>query len=125
VSAKVREFAERLMDEVWADFDHTSVPRFYHPDMVGHHRAEVLTIEDIVERLKWDALNLADPAYDIQDIIADTDRFAIRFVCSCTLIDTAQRFTTEVNCFYRLRDGKISEFWLLCDAAFDCKRRPL
>ena len=34
---------------------------------------------------------------------------------------TGQRFTTEVNYFYRLRDDRISAFWLLSDADFDYK----
>ena len=112
------------MEEVWVPFDHACVPRFYHPDVVGHHRAQVLTFEDVVERLKWDRQNFKDAAYDIQDIVADTDRFAIRFLYACTLIATGQRFVTEVNYFYRLRDGKVAEFWLLSDADFDYKARP-
>lgn len=123
MSEMTREFAVRLMQEVWVPFDHAAVSRFYQPDMVGHHRTQVLTVEDVVERLKWDRLNFRDPVYDIQDIVADTDRFAIRFLYACTLIATGQRFATEVNYFYRLRDGKIAEFWLLSDADFDYKAR--
>ncbi len=121
---QIRNFALQLMDEVWVPFDHAAVPRFYHPDMVGHHRAQVLTVDDVVQRLKWDRLNFRDPNYDIQNIIADMNGFAIRFLYSCTLIASGERFTSEVNYFYRLRNGKISEFWLLSDSDFDYKQRP-
>lgn len=117
----IRDFADRLMDEVWRPFDHAAVPRFYHADAVGHHRAQVLSVEDVVERLKWDRLNFKDPRYDIRDTIVDADMesFAIRFLYSCTLVATGERFTSEVNYFYRLQGGRISEFWLLSDKDFD------
>ena len=126
-SGPIRDFAGRLMDEVWRPFDHAAVPRFYHADAVGHHRAQVLTVEDVVERLKWDRLNFKDPRYDISDTVvdADTDRFAIRFLYSCTLVATGERFTSEVNYFYRLQGGRISEFWLLSDKDFDYRAPKL
>jgi predicted ester cyclase len=124
MSGTVREFALRLMQEVWMPFDHTAVPRFYHPDAIGHHRAQVLTLDDVVNRLRWDVGNFADPVYDIRDIVADTDRFAIRFLYSCTLIASGERFVTEVNYFYRLREGHIAEFWLLSDTDFDYRQHP-
>lgn len=121
MSETTRAFALRLMQDVWERFDASAVPRFYRADMVGYHRAQVLTRDDVVRRLKWDQRNFSDAAYDIQDIVADTDRFAIRFLYACTLVATGQRFTTEVNYFYRLRDDRISAFWLLSDADFDYK----
>lgn len=121
MSETTRAFAVRLMQEVWQPFDAAAVPRFYHPDMVGHHRAQRLSRDDVVRRLEWDRRNFRDAVYDIQDIVVDTDRFALRFLYACTLVSTGQRFTTEVNYFYRLRDDRISAFWLLSDADFDYK----
>lgn len=118
-SQPIRNFATRLMDEVWRPFDDAAVPRFYHADAMGYHRSQVLTVEDVVERLKWDRLNFKDARYDIRDIVAGTDRFAIRFLYSCTLVATGEHFTSEVNYFYRLQGGRISEFWLLSDKDFD------
>lgn len=122
--AETRAFAIRLMREVWEPFDHTAVPRFYHADMVGHHRRQVLDRDDVAARLQWDVPNFRDPAYDIRDIVADEDKFAIRFVFTCTLAATGAAFSTEVVYFYRLRDGKVAEFWLLSDGDFDYKQRP-
>lgn len=120
----VRAFANRLMDEVWRPFDHTALERFYHPDVVGHHRSQTLSLSDISNRLQWDVQNFDNPIYDIRDIVAAADRFAIRFLYSCTLVATGEAFRTEVIYFYHLRGGRIAEFWLLSDAEFDYKQRP-
>jgi predicted ester cyclase len=123
-AAETRAFAERLMKEVWETFDHTALPRFYHADMVGHHRAQTLTLEDVSARLQWDVLNFGEPVYDIQNLVAGEDEFAIRFMYTCTMIKTGEKFRTEVIYFYRLVGGKVAEFWLLSDAPFDYKQRP-
>jgi predicted ester cyclase len=123
-AAETRDFAERLMKEVWETFDHTALPRFYHADMVGHHRDQTLTLDDVSARLQWDVLNFGEPVYDIRNLVAGEDEFAIRFVYTCTMIKTGEKFRTEVIYFYRLEGGKVAEFWLLSDAAFDYKMRP-
>jgi len=122
--AETRDFALRLMREVWETFDHTALSRFYHADMVGHHRAQTLDLADVSNRLQWDVLNFGDPVYDIRDIVADEDKFAIRFIYTCTMLKTGDKFVTEVNYFYHLRDGRVEEFWLLGDGDFDYKMRP-
>lgn len=122
--SETREFAHRLMQEVWETFDHTALPRFYHADMVGHHRKQMITLEDVSLRLQWDVENFGDPVYEIRNLVADEDQFAIRFHFTCTMIKTGERFRTEVIYFYRLQDGKVAEFWLLSDGDFDYKQRP-
>ncbi|MGF7160299.1 putative ester cyclase [Rhodoligotrophos appendicifer] len=119
---QTREFAERLMREVWIPYDHTAMDRFYHRDMIGHHRQQTLSFEDVGNRLQWDVPNFLESSYDIRDIVAEADKFAIRFVFECLLSATKTRFSTEVIYFYHLRDGKISEFWLLSDGDFDYKQ---
>lgn len=123
-AAETHDFARRLMREVWETFDHTALPRFYHADMVGHHRQQTLTLDDVSSRLQWDVLTFGDPVYDIRNLVAGEDEFAIRFIYTCRMIATGADFRTEVNYFYRLRDGKVAEFWLLGDGDFDYKQRP-
>lgn len=69
-----------MMREVWEPFDHSAVGSFYNRDVRGHHREQELTYDDVVERLRSDPDRFRDHAYDIQDIIASEDRFAIRFI---------------------------------------------
>jgi len=59
-----------------------------------------------------------NPRFDIKDIIAAEDKWAIRFLFTATGA-SGQPVSVEVNYFYHLRVGKISEFWLLADIDFD------
>ncbi|WP_342641857.1 ester cyclase [Rhodoligotrophos ferricapiens] len=119
---EVRDFATRLMDEVWRTFDDQAVERFYRRDVIGHHREQTLGFEDIVARLQRDVGKFGAPVYDIADIIAEQDKFAIRFIFSCTLLPANTPIATEAIYFYHLRDGKIAEFWLLSDTPFDYRQ---
>jgi predicted ester cyclase len=119
---EVHAFATRLMQEVWEPFEADKLSEFYHPDVVGHHRLQTFGYKDLENRLAWDRKNRANQAFNITNIIAEEDKFAIRFIF--TAIDNAQKQEPpiEVIYFYHLRDGKISEFWLLASVDFDYKQ---
>jgi len=117
-SGKTLAFAERLMREVWERFDAEAVPRFYHRDVIGHHRKQRLTYDDVVHRLVTDRPRYADPRFDIKDIVAAVDKWAIRFLFTATGA-SGQAISAECNYFYHLKAGKISEFWHLADIDFD------
>lgn len=115
-----REFALRLMKEVWEPFDHTKLGEFYHPDVVGHHVSQTIRLADIENRLRRDRIHWKDPVYDIKNLVAEPDRFAIRFVFSATRIETGERDEgIETVYFYNLKDGKVSEFWTLASIDYD------
>ena len=107
-------FARELMDRVWRRLDSSELADFYHLDVVGHHDSprgsDRLGFEDVRHRLDWDRQTFADPQYDITDLLAGVDRFALRFHYSATLISTGERYESEAAYFYHLRDGKIAEF---------------
>jgi predicted ester cyclase len=117
-SEETLDFAERLMREVWLPLDPEPVDRFYRRDVVGYNRQQRLSYDDVVHRLVTDRPRFADPHYDIQDIIAAEDKFAIRFAFTAKLA-SGQPVSAEANYFYHLREGKISAFWLLADIDFD------
>jgi predicted ester cyclase len=117
-SRETLAFAKRLMREVWEPFDAEAVPRFYHRDVIGHHRRQLLTYDDVVHRLVTDRPRYANPRFDIKDIIAEEDKWAIRFMFAATGA-SGQPISAEVNYFYHLKENKISEFWLLSDFDFD------
>ena len=75
-SRETQAFAERLMREVWEPFAAEAVPRFYHRDMIGHHRKQQLTYDDVVHRLVTDHPRYPNPKFDIKDIVAAEDKFA-------------------------------------------------
>jgi len=116
---ETRKFALRLMDEVWRPFDYTKLPMFYHSDVVGHHRDQTIRLADIENRLRRDRIHWTDPVYDIKNLIAEEDAFALRFLYSATQISTGKRDEVEVIYFYRLTGGRISEFWTLASIDFD------
>src|SRR3954454_14876663 len=118
---KTEAFARSLMREVWETFDPEAAPRFYHRNVVGHHRAQTLNYQDILNRLAWDRKHNAAPVFVIQELIAAPDRFAIRFEYSAKEGEAKQDFHAEVIYFYHLRGDKVSEFWLLSDKDFDYK----
>ncbi len=102
------------------------VPQFYRRDVVGYHDgyhgSQELGYHDIVNRLDWDKQTFSDPVYDIRDIIAVEDRFAIRFNYTANIIATDEEAGSEAAYFYHLKDGKIAEFWLLADVDFDYRQ---
>jgi predicted ester cyclase len=117
------EFAERLMKEVWEPFDYSAVERFYNRDVRGHNRSQELVYDDVVYRLRSDTGRFANSVYDIRDIVASEDKFAIRFIYTATVVATGEPVETEVNYFYHLKEGKVSEFWVLADIQFDYKAK--
>jgi predicted ester cyclase len=119
-SQETLEFAQRLMREVWEPLDARAVPRFYHHDVIGHNRQQLLTYDDVVHRIVTDHPRYPNPVFNIQDIVAAQDKWAIRFIFTSSG-STGQGVTTEVIYFYHLRDSKIAEFWVLADVAFDYK----
>lgn len=116
---EMRLFAKRLMREVWEPFDYTKLAEFYHADVVGHHRSQTIHLADIELRLRRDRIHWADPVYDIKNLIAEPDAFALRFIFSATEISTRKQDTVEVVYFYHIRNGKISEFWTLSSMDYD------
>jgi predicted ester cyclase len=112
------------MRQVWEPFDSSAMPRFYHRDVIGHHRradgsTQELGYDDVAKRLDWDKQTSADAVYDVRDIVAEEDRFALRFVYTADFVPTGGKIDVEVMYFYHLRDGKVAEFWTLSNADYD------
>lgn len=120
---EIHTFARNLMREVWEPFDVSKLDQFYHRDVIGHHRAQAIHFPDIENRLAWDRKTREGQAYHIKDIIAEDNRFSIRFVFTTTELPTGENAEIEVIYFYHLRDGKIAEFWLLAGVDFDYLER--
>jgi len=135
------EFARTLMKEVWEAFDSSALARFYHRDMVGHHRrpneTQELGYADVVNRLNWDEQTNSNPVFDYRDIVAEEDRFAIRYSYKADFVPQGDdgmrdhhtaaaggKIDVEMIYFYHLREGKVAEFWLQANVDFDYKAKP-
>jgi predicted ester cyclase len=119
----IYQFAQDLMQKVWIPFDPSHLPEFYHRNVVGHHRDQTLSFSDVENRLLWDRKNILNSRYNIQEIIADDDRFSIRFIYTASLIKTHQNIGVEVIYFYHIQTNKIAEFWTLASIEFDYKEK--
>lgn len=115
---EIKNFALKLMHEVWEPFDDKKVRDFYHSDLVGHHRDQIIGIEDVENRLRFDQENFTNPVYKIINLTAGYDEFSIHFNYKAQLPDD-DLFQVEVMYFYRLKKDLISEFWTLASVDFD------
>ena len=125
---ETRSFAQQLLQEVWEPFDSEAVSRFFHRDVVGWHRRadsswQELEYDDVVKRLTWDKETNANPLFDVRDIIAEEDRFALRLLYTADFIPTGGKIDVEMMYFYRVRGDKVGEFALLASVDFDFKAK--
>ena len=125
---ETRSFAQQLLQEVWEPFDSEAVSRFFHRDVVGWHRRadsswQELEYDDVVKRLTWDKETNANPLFDVRDIIAEEDRFALHFLYTADFIPTGGKINVEMMYFYRVRGDKVGEFALLASVDFDFKAK--
>lgn len=135
------EFARALMKEVWEPFDSSAVAKFYHQDVAGHHRrleeTQELGYADVVNRLDWDKQTNRNAVFDYRDIIAEEDRYAIRYSYKADFVPQGNgreqdrhtaasggKIDVEMIYFYHLREGKVAEFWLQANGDFDYKAKP-
>lgn len=135
------EFARSLMKEVWEPFDSSAVARFYHQDVVGHHRrpneTQELGYADVVNRIDWDKQTNTNGVFDYRDIIAEEGRYAIRYSYRADFAPQDEdgmqdrhtavaggKIDVEMIYFYHLREGKVAEFWLQANVDFDYKAKP-
>ena len=109
-SQETLAFAQRLMREVWEPLDAQAVPRFYHHDVIGHNRQQLLTYDDVVHRIVTDHPRYPT-RFEIQDIVAAEDKRAIRVIFTSTG-STDQGVTTEVIYFYHFHPQDLP-FWVL------------
>src|SRR5213080_4125047 len=99
---EVHAFATRLMHEVWEPFKAEKLHELYHADVTGHHRQQTLRYTDLENRLAWDRENRTNQIFNITDIIAEENKFAIRFVFTAAEKTQNQETPIEVIYFYHL-----------------------
>jgi len=121
--AEIKEFALKLMQKVWKPYNDEKVKDFYHPEMIGYHRGQIIHIDDVENRLRWDKKNFIDPVYTIENLVVGDDSFSIHFHYNSKDIKTGEIFKAETMYFYRLEDDLIKEFWTLASVDFDYLER--
>jgi steroid delta-isomerase-like uncharacterized protein len=91
-------------------FDHAAVPEHQHG------------IDGFKHVMEWVREFSADVHYDIEDIISEGDRVAVRMTQSGThtgtvrgIPPTGKRFSVEYVHWFRIADGKVAELWAVRD----------
>ena len=121
--AEIKKFALKLMQEVWKPYNDEKVKDFYHQDMIGYHRDQIIGRNDVENRLLWDKKNLTDPVYMIENLVVGDNEFSIHFSYRAKDIKTGEIFKAETMYFYRLEDDLIKQFWTLASVDFDYLER--
>ena len=101
-----------VVDELIAPdiFDHAAVPEYRHG------------ISGFKHVMEWVRTFSSDVHYDIEDIIAEGEKVAVRMTQSGTHTGsvrgnpaTGKRFSVDYVHWFRLADGKVAEMWAVRD----------
>jgi predicted ester cyclase len=81
------------------------------------------SIESARHVINWLFTVFPDHRFDIEDVVADGYRVAVRGTCSGTqagelwgISPTGERFAVQQVHWFRLADGKVAEHWVVRDA---------
>ena len=112
-----------LLTDVWERKILSKVDDYYHKDVVAHNQDQLLGYHDILNRIEYGKTHFADGSFDIEDLIVEDNKILERFTYKATLMNTGEPFISEGLYIYHLRNGKIAEFWLFSNTAFDYKEK--
>src|SRR5215217_1151566 len=115
---------QRLIEEVYNEDNLDVVDELVAPDIFDHaavpeHRHGIAGFKHVME---WVRTFSSDVHYDIDDIIAEGDKVAVRMTQSGTHTGsvrgnpaTGKRFSVDYVHWFRLADGKVAEMWAVRD----------
>jgi steroid delta-isomerase-like uncharacterized protein len=119
-----KEVIRRLIKEVYNDSNLDVVDELVAPDIFDHgavaeHRHGIAGFKHVME---WVRTFSSDVHYDIDDIIAEGDKVAVRMTQSGThtgtvrdMSPTGRRFSVDYVHWFRFADGKVVELWAVRD----------
>lgn len=113
--------ARRVFEEFFSGGNLDLAGELFSPDLVEHHPDEPFETrgrEGIRERLRGYRTAFPDLDCPIEDLLAEGDRVAIRYVASGTntgeimgMEATGKRLALDAQAIYRFEDGKVAEIW--------------
>jgi steroid delta-isomerase-like uncharacterized protein len=121
---KNKAFVRRLIEEIYNQGNLDVVDELVAPDVFDHaavpeHQHGIDGFKHVIE---WVRDLSSDIHYDIDDIIAEGDKVAVRMTVrgtdTGTLRDippTGKRFSVDYVRWFRLADGKVAELWAARD----------
>ena len=114
----------RLIGEVYNEDDLDAVDELVAPDVSNHpavpeHQHGIDSFKHV---MNWVRTFSSDVHYEIDDILAEGDKVAVRMTQSGThtgsvrgISPTGKRFSVDYVHWFRLADGKVAELWAVRD----------
>jgi steroid delta-isomerase-like uncharacterized protein len=114
----------RLIGEVYNEDDLDAVDELVAPDILNHpavaeHQHGIDSFKHVIE---WVRDISPDVHYEIDDILAEGDKVAVRMTVSGIhtgpirdIPPTGKRFSVDYVHWFRLADGKVAELWAVRD----------
>jgi steroid delta-isomerase-like uncharacterized protein len=121
---KNKDVIRRLIEEVYNEDNLRVVDLLIAPDIFDHaavpeHQHGIAGFKHVME---WVRTFSSDVHYDINDMIAEADKVAVRMTQSGThtgsvrgIPPTGKRFSVDYVHWFRLEDGKVAEMWAVRD----------
>lgn len=116
-----RETARRVFEEFFTAGDLDLAEELFGPDLVQHHPDEPYETrgqDGIRERIRGYRTAFSDLSTPIEDLVAEGDRVAIRYVARGTndgeimgMEPTGKQIALDAQAIYRFEDGKVVEIW--------------
>lgn len=113
--------ARRIFEDVFSAGDYDAIDELFSPDLVNHHPDEPYETrgqDGIRERLSGYRTAFPDLNCPIQDLLAEGDRVAIRYIARGTNTGeimgaepTGKQLALEAQAIYRLEDDRVVESW--------------
>jgi steroid delta-isomerase-like uncharacterized protein len=118
-----KELVRRHQEEIWNKGNTAAIDEFYTPDFVGHFPfGELVDREELKKAVAMHRAAFPDWTEQIEDIVAEGDRVAIRFISRGTqrgefrgIKPTGRSVRIGEAALFRIVDRRIAEQWVFPD----------
>ena len=76
---EARGWVQNLLTDVWERKNLSKLNNYYHKDVVGHYRDQLLGYRDVLNRIEYGKTHFADGSFDIEDLIVEGNKILERF----------------------------------------------
>jgi DNA-binding CsgD family transcriptional regulator len=121
---QAQDFVQDLLDHIVTLADVDSLTNYYHEDVIGHYGDIDFTFSDIENRINYLQTVFKDRAHIIHEVIKADDKIIFRDRQIVTHRKTNALWPYEVTGIYNIRNGKVSELWLMMDKDVDYQESP-
>ena len=114
-----KEVVRRFVEEIFVQGSFEAVDELLADDFVGHTWPSTGDPKgDLRRAMERVAMGLADPVFEIEDMIAEADRVAVRLTASATQVGpfmgmepSGRRYTIGEIHIFRVRGNQVVEHW--------------